>query len=182
MSSCILEYCNDEQKSKGMCKAHYIQDYQQKHKEKLREYNKKYRKINSDYLKTQHKTWYSNNKELEIEKVKKYNKTHREQINAWRRGWTKANPDKIVRYWRTHLTKYSKPFHLDSEKFGYMLSSLSKTIRDNDKNLCQVCNSNQDIHAHHILFKENYPKLSLNFNNGVTLCRTHHQEIHRLSR
>jgi hypothetical protein len=48
---------------------------------------------------------------------------------------------------------------------------------------CQLCsqsqNRNNPLHAHHIFPKKDYPDMILDINNGITLCRGCHKNIHR---
>ena len=43
---------------------------------------------------------------------------------------------------------------------------------------CACCKEPAD-EAHHILYKSKYPQLMFNENNGIPLCITHHNEVHR---
>jgi len=43
---------------------------------------------------------------------------------------------------------------------------------------CQVCGNKDNLHAHHILYRSNYPLLRYNINNGITLCVSCHAEVH----
>ena len=60
------------------------------------------------------------------------------------------------------------------------LECWSKRVRKRDEMLCVVCGSKADL-AHHLFPKKVFPRLSLNTNNGVSLCRLHHREIHSLN-
>ena len=48
--------------------------------------------------------------------------------------------------------------------------------RDNYK--CQKCQSNKDLHPHHIKKLSEFPELSYDVSNGQTLCAKCHGEIH----
>ena len=50
-------------------------------------------------------------------------------------------------------------------------------IRDNFT--CQICGSRGDIQAHHIKQWANHPELRYDINNGVTLCKKCHKELHK---
>jgi len=45
---------------------------------------------------------------------------------------------------------------------------------------CVKCGSNKDICAHHINSFADNPALALNVDNGVVLCREHHNEFHKI--
>lgn len=53
-----------------------------------------------------------------------------------------------------------------------------KEVKKRDGNICQICNSSEKLHAHHL---ENYASnmaLRLVLDNGVTLCQIHHNLFH----
>lgn len=58
-----------------------------------------------------------------------------------------------------------------------MRSTWSESVKERDKGICQICFNKGNI-AHHIFYKSKYPKLSLNLNNGITLCKKCHKEVH----
>ncbi len=64
--------------------------------------------------------------------------------------------------------------------YNYALISWSRTIRKRDKT-CKACDSKEQLIAHHIFYKKKYPRLSLNLNNGLTLCKKCHYETHYLN-
>lgn len=54
-----------------------------------------------------------------------------------------------------------------------------KNIKKRDDHTCQWphCGSNKKIHAHHILPWSEYPGLRYHLNNGICLCKKHHDFI-----
>lgn len=54
-----------------------------------------------------------------------------------------------------------------------------KDIYSRDKYVCQWpnCNQRKFLNAHHILTWADNPGLRYNIDNGITLCKTHHQMI-----
>lgn len=56
-------------------------------------------------------------------------------------------------------------------------------VKARDNYVCQVCGRHSTkknyLHCHHILPCSIYSKLTLEVNNGVTLCAFHHIEFHR---
>jgi len=54
-----------------------------------------------------------------------------------------------------------------------------QSIRQRDKSKCQWpnCNSSLKIHAHHIMPWSNFPSLRYDINNGICLCKIHHDLI-----
>jgi len=71
------------------------------------------------------------------------------------------------------LLKYGdKPYHI-----RWLLQKWSSTIKDKYK-VCQICSTDNNLIAHHIFHKVKYPKLMFNKNNGITLCKKCHYEVH----
>lgn len=54
-----------------------------------------------------------------------------------------------------------------------------KKVRARDKNCCQWphCANKKKLQVHHIHKWADFPGLRYNINNGVTLCKTHHDLI-----
>ena len=47
-------------------------------------------------------------------------------------------------------------------------------IKERDNNECQICESNEDIHIHHIIPQKLQPYFSLDPENGICLCKKCH--------
>jgi len=43
---------------------------------------------------------------------------------------------------------------------------------------CMVCGSIKELHAHHMFYKSKLEGFQFNIDNGITLCRKHHAELH----
>ena len=92
---------------------------------------------------------------------KEYRKNNKEKIRMLQKNWEKNNRNKVNKILRRYDRKY--PEKKSARNYVYR----TKQIR----NECYVCGTNKDLHFHHT----DYIK-----NEGMTLCRKHHQEIHRL--
>lgn len=55
-------------------------------------------------------------------------------------------------------------------------------VLERDSYRCQICGSRNDLEAHHIKPFAQYPDLRTNLNNGMTLCKSCHRELHRATR
>lgn len=55
----------------------------------------------------------------------------------------------------------------------------SMKIRKRDK-VCQKCESNEKLNAHHIFNYDSYPEKALDLDNGITLCEKCHKKFHKL--
>jgi len=76
------------------------------------------------------------------------------------------------------LNKYGKLFDMSTYEYKYALIYWSKTIKKLDTDMCKNCSSKYNLHAHHIQPKSEYPKLSLDIDNGLTLCTKCHYKLH----
>ena len=63
---------------------------------------------------------------------------------------------------------------LDSEK----LRKWAKRVKDRDRK-CLVCDSTENLTAHHLLNKSHHPSIAFIDSNGVTLCEVCHNKFHR---
>lgn len=123
--------------------------YRSENKEKISEYNKKYSKLPKVVQRRR-----------ELERIRYEN-----------------NPEKKFDINIRYLNKLSQPVNMDRFEYQVALMSWTKTIRKRFDNLCQICFNKAD-HSHHIFHKAKYPKLALNLNNGIPLCKSHHHEVH----
>lgn len=105
--------------------------------------------------------YYKNRNEL-LEKAKQYHRN---------------NPEVNLRNGQKYLERLGIELGILTKDVKRVLMSWKRTIQKRDKN-CQICGGENDLQAHHILYREYYPKLTLNTNNGILLCRQHHYETH----
>jgi len=78
------------------------------------------------------------------------------------------------------LQKLASKINLHPEELRIGLLNWSTLVRIRDKFECVVCGSIIKVIAHHIFYKIFYPKLALNKNNGISLCKRCHDELHYL--
>ena len=171
--------------------------YRLRHPDKIKEYkqsearkisDKKYYESHIEQLKIKRVNWYKDNPEYNkgyYQKHKeKYNKTSKE----WKkrnyqykrmmdRKWKQDNPDKVLKSNLRQIENDSGIIGMDSAKYKWALQAWSQTIKKRDGK-CVICDSKDNLTAHHILYRKYCPKLSFNINNGITLCFPHHQETH----
>jgi len=158
MKTCSIEGCNEKHRGKDFCTVHYKEYYRRNNKEKLRQDGIEYRENNKIRITVSKFNWYLKNKERVL-------KHHRD------------NPEINLKSKQKMWKRLGSLFKVDSRTFRYALDSWSKVIRKRDKK-CQLCGSTKELVAHHILYKSKFPELSLNINNGITLCRKCHLETH----
>lgn len=125
----------------------------------------------------------------------KYIDTHYDVRKKSCVDWNKRNPEKHRQTVRTYVKKHPdrilKAALEAQEKLGAMMNMTGMQWR----NMCIrwtkavkkayptcVCCDKPSYQAHHILYKVNYPKLQFNVNNGVSLCKEHHHEVHSFDR
>lgn len=140
--------------------------------------HKKFKKISS-FLKH-----YKRNIKYQKCVTKPQTHTLYQSLTNWRQFWKKLedrtnNPEKYLKYKQTYYKKHSDQIGIDGFDFASALWHWRLTVRKRDKN-CQVC-GDKNIECHHIFYLSKYPKLSLNENNGIVLCKKHHRELHKLN-
>lgn len=138
----------------------------QKNKPKILKKNKEYLEKNKDKIyelnRNNTKIWYRKNKAHVKIRMKKYHEN---------------KPEITLKAQTKYLNKMSIPFSLTSHQYKRALMAWRKVIEKRDKS-CVVCGSNDGLNAHHVIHRSKYPKLSFIENNGIMLCRMHHDEVH----
>ncbi len=114
----------------------------------------------------------------EWEWEKKYNIIRKKNGWKYQKKWAKNNPEKVLVIMRRHFTKYGKTFKMNPNEYLYAINSWSKTIKKLDNNMCKLCDSKENINAHHLQPKQDFPQLCLDLNNGITLCKNCHWDVH----
>ena len=91
--------------------------------------------------------------------------------------WAQKNPEKRLKITIKNHSKGATQFKITVRQYKHALQAWSKLVKSRDNQKCIICGNKAD-EAHHIFYKANYPELSLNINNGISLCLEHHHEIH----
>ena len=158
----------------------------------MKEYRKQYYQKNKDSLLEKRKKYYLKVKDSIREHTQKYNKNRylkkKDEICKKSKAYYSKNKEKKRQYQLAHpeialasnvkiLKKHGFPLKLDPYVYYYALISWSKTIKKLGNGTCQVCNMKAEI-SHHLIYKKTEPKLSLNLNNGISLCKKCHNEVH----
>ena len=181
----LLEYNrqyrkNNPDKTKEWDRMSYYKNREQKLKQK-----KEYWIENKDKIKSYYKKWRGKNKENVLKKGresnKKYYRKNRDNILEKTKKYGELHPEIRLKSMKNLLSKIGDWYN-SKEHPTYMAAfiSWSKTIKKRDNNRCQICGEKAEI-SHHVLFKAKFPELSLNENNGISLCKKHHKEIHTLN-
>lgn len=61
----------------------------------------------------------------------------------------------------------------------WKLKEWAQIIYSQDNYQCQLCQSKDNLNAHHIKPKAQYPKLAFDLDNGTTLCESCHRALHK---
>lgn len=186
VKNCSISGCNKPHHSRGFCSTHYNQwradTFPEKVKREWKESRVKKKKNHPERYKALRKAERIRNKPY-------YSKYFTE--------WQRKNPDKHKIYndksKLTHaearLTQYKKKIeylascnNMTDEDYIKGIDYWSMSVKKRDGFTCQVCGSHSNLESAHLFAKSRYPTLSLNINNGITLCHTHHKELDRLNR
>lgn len=159
-----FQYKNDSEKRlKIKSQNHH---YAKTHKKEISEYNKKYASEHrleiQNYMKVYGKKWYQNNKK---------------RVQATKKIYRVKNPQILLKSQLKYLKKLSIPFNLSAIQYKRALQSWSNLIKSRDK-ACVICGTTSQLNAHHIIHRAKIPELSFCVNNGILLCRIHHNEAH----
>ena len=151
-----------------------VNRWRERNKETLKIREKNYYKNNRDKILIQSKEWKQKNKD----KIRKNYYQNKDKIREQMKKYRQTHPEIKLRGHIKYLKKYAIHFQLPHYGYQYSLMSWSKTIKKQDDKACQICGSTDKLHAHHILEKKHFPELSLNPNNGITLCVPCHNQTH----
>lgn len=102
---------------------------------------------------------------------------NRDERLKYAKQYRMDHPDVALRGGKKYLEKLGKDLGILDIDVKRVLMSWKRTIQKRDKT-CQICGSMNNLNAHHIFHRKYYPKLTLNINNGILLCRKHHYEVH----
>ena len=127
--------------------------YQERNKEKLKEYYKKYREKNKSKILLKSRVRYKNNKIEYNKKIKEYCKLNKSKIAERKKEYVKRNHEKVLAQYLVQRDKKKTP-NLYSDE-------------------CMICGTKENIEQHHPLYS--FPYLV------YPLCRKHHAQIHWVS-
>lgn len=70
---------------------------------------------------------------------------------------------------------------LQNKDFRYSIAyqNWRKAVLERDFYTCQICGCKEDLHAHHIKHFAKEIDKRFDIDNGITLCKICHQEMHR---
>jgi len=83
----------------------------------------------------------------------------------------KDNPN-----WRGNLVSTEKRL-----RASYKNKLWRNSVLERDEYICQKCGAQDNLHVHHILEFSKFPEQRFNINNGITVCMSCHEDIHKRS-
>lgn len=153
----------------------------QKNRERIKAKISRHWKKKKDKYNAQRRERYQKDKQIIQQRNKinfqKNGKKYYRNQKLRQRVWRENNPDRVLNWSIKSLRKEAKSFNLSVMEYKMALMSWSKTVRKRDK-VCQVCGTDKELQAHHIIHRSKQPELSFNLNNGITLCKNCHYESH----
>lgn len=120
---------------------------------------------------------------------KEYKMTNRKQISKQQRAYRKTPEGKATmrRYSKSSEGKAAMQRYylkLDLATAGRVtsrtLTAWAAQVKERDQ-CCQICGSIEQLEAHHIHHKSEWPEWALELSNGITLCKTCHKNHHSLN-
>lgn len=169
----LCSICNEKYYARGYCRIHYERFKRWGDPLIVKHYTVNKTKCG---IKGCEKKWFARNHcQRHYNQIPEILKRNRERAKKYQN----EHPDSAFQRWKKYITKLGDIFKLTPDQYKHSLISWSQAVRKRDNYTCQICGSKKDVEAHHILHKNKYPQLSLNINNGITLCRKRcHLEAH----
>ena len=168
------EYQKRYQKENKERLIRYRIKYNRDHKKERKEHREKNRQIIIEY----DRIYYKKNKKAMNKRRRELYKENHEKKLAYTRRYKKEHPEQTLRNLKSYLERLGKPLNLNSTEYNYALMQWSKTIKKLDNNMCKLCDSKEMLNAHHIQSKKEFPKIALDLDNGITLCKDCHSKTH----
>lgn len=158
---CLIDGCNKKHCGLGYCQMHYTR-----------------LKIHGDPNKV--KLIWNPTRGCKVEGCNKKHCSKNYCDKHYREWFRKTYPEKSLERTIRYLKKCSKSFDMTTSMYGHAISDWRYMVKTRDKK-CKICDSEEGLIAHHILYKRKYPELSLDPYNGVTLCSLCHYDYHDLN-
>lgn len=147
-------------------------EYHFKNRERILLKKKQFRELNKEKIRLYREL----NKERDRKKEAEYRQNNIEKERIRHAKYSKEHPEQILKNQINSLKKLGLSLNMAHFKTGMALKTWSQTIRNNFVS-CKIC-ADKATHSHHLFYKQYYPKLALNINNGIPLCKIHHDEVH----
>ena len=151
---------------------------------KSRKKQNTYYQKNKVHLAAEEKKRYWKEREVRCERTAKYYDKNKKQVAKRIKKYRKAKPEVQLRSQKKRLAMESKVFNTTSVSYVYALMAWKKVIINRDGSRCCYCDAKgkkAHLEGHHIIYKHTEMRLALTTNNGVILCRSCHDEVHRLN-
>lgn len=188
---CKIDICDSTHYGLGYCKKHYNRFRKYGNPNTVKIIHDSSRGCKIDGCEKKHRTCgfcekhyrmdiYEKNRDSILEYKKQHRLEHRDEINEKDRKRRKDNPEKYLEKNKRYLEKFGNILNMKSIDFSYALMNWSLSIKKRDK-CCKICGSTENLIAHHILYKNQHPELSLDLYNGVALCSQCHYDYHNLN-
>ena len=101
IEQCLVEGCDADAVSLGMCKKCWGHDYYLRNKDAFKRRSTEWRDENRDKFNEIQRVWRKNNPEKKAEENRKYYLANKDSIRELKRKWWKKNPHKNREYSRT---------------------------------------------------------------------------------
>lgn len=145
-------------------------------KEERAAYNKVYYAGRKDEMTAYHKTYRADNREELAVYGKAYRDEHCAEIAAVRKAYRQSDIGKAAK--RAAAKRYYLKLNLANAKISQRtLNAWAIQVKQFNPR-CDWCLCCDDLEAHHVYPKSIFPDLALDIENGQTLCKKHHDEIH----
>lgn len=120
---------------------------------------------------------YVNNQPVTLDDNEHLRVLYAEMVQTIEDGWSRFNPRTNRFHWNYQGGKSSENQIIRN---SHQTKYWRLKVFERDNYTCQRCQQRGGIlHAHHLLYFSKYPELRFDVNNGLTLCKECHHEVHR---
>jgi len=108
-----------------------------------------------------------------------YYQQNKEHMKEGHKKWLqKDNTEKRLVWTNVFREKHGTYHNMSGKEYKLALMAWSRIVKKRDEYKCLDCNSIENLHAHHVLPKSEYPEFTFIPANDITECNDCHWNIH----
>lgn len=132
---------------KNMDKKDYHKQWREKNKEKIKQYNLKYKENSQGKIKKYHKEWYQKNKEKKLAQGREWakNPENKKKQVRYVQNYVKRNKEKVFKYnseYGKSLAGFWRRYKYRAKKAGYEITITLQDFQNITNEPCKYCGEN----------------------------------------